>query len=94
MNEENQNLYLYSKEIKQFGNNQGVFLVHNRYSGEQYIKKELEIYSLDVYQYLKDHHIENTPIIYAVVKEKCKLIVIEEYIEGTPLNEYIKKNGK
>ena len=44
MNEENQNLYLYSKEIKQFGNNQGVFLVHNRYSGEQYIKKELEIY--------------------------------------------------
>ena len=87
--------YKYSgyEVIEQLGDNQGVFLVRDRYSNKYFIEKKLDIYSLDVYRYLKDNHIENTPVIYEIVEEDGKLIVIEEYVKGTLLNDYIRKNG-
>ena len=81
------------KEIEQLGDNQGVFLVRNRYNNKLYIEKKLDIYSLDVYKYLQENHIKNTPVIYKTAEEKGKLFVIEEYVTGTLLNEHIKKYG-
>ena len=81
------------KEIEQLGDNQGVFLVRNRYNNKLYIEKKLDIYSLDVYKYLQDNHIKNTPVIYETTEKKGKLFVIEEYVTGTLLNEHIKKYG-
>ena len=70
-----------------------VFLVRNNLDGQLYVKKDLDMYSLEIYEYLKEHHINNTPVIYDVFTVDKDLIVIEEFISGKTLNEYVIKNG-
>ena len=72
---------------------QHVFLVRNKLYNTLYVKKILDIYSLDVYLYLKEHHIRNTPIIYEVKENEEKLEVLEQYIQGSSLEEILEEQG-
>ncbi len=71
----------------------GVDLIYDRKTGTYLVRKEMDIYSLAVFQYLKDHHVENTPNIYEINENDGKLEVIEEYIYGQLLSDYLKQKG-
>lgn len=79
----------YYKEIASLSEEHCVYLVQHVESHKIYVKKILKIYNAEVFYYLKNHHIPNTPQIYEVVEDQDRLIVIEEYIGGTNLQEQL-----
>ncbi len=66
-----------------------IYLVQHRESGKIYIKKVLDIYNPNVYEYLLKHHITGIPKLFNIHEEDGQLILIEEYISGTSLQETI-----
>ncbi len=79
----------YYKVISDLNADHGVFLVQDIRTSRLYVRKELTVYSTDVYLYLKNHHVKNTPQIYEVIEDNNRLIVIEEFINGSSLQSLI-----
>ncbi len=79
----------YYREISELNKEHGVTLVKNIRTNRLYVKKILTVYSLDVYRYLIDHPVADTPRIQEAIEDNGKLIVIEEYLNGTSLQTRI-----
>lgn len=73
------------REIAVLNPQHGITLVQHTASGTVYVKKILEIYNADVYEYLHRHHVNGTPEIVELAEQDGRLIVIEEYISGQTL---------
>ena len=78
------------REIAVLNSQHGVTLVQHTVSGTVYVKKILETYNADVYEYLYSHHVKGTPEITEIVEQDGRLIVIEEYINGETLRASVK----
>ena len=79
----------YYKEIATLDEAHGVSIVQHTENSRIYVKKKLITYDLTVFQYLKDHPVQGIPRIYELIPEDHDLIIIEEYISGTPLQEML-----
>ncbi len=79
----------YYKEISELNTEHGVTLVKHTQTNRLYVKKILTVYSLDVYRYLIEHPVADTPRIYEAIEDGGTLIVIEEYLNGTSLQARI-----
>lgn len=66
-----------------------IYLVQHRENEKIYIKKILDVYNLHIYEYLMEHHITGIPKLYNIYEENGQLILIEEFISGTSLQEII-----
>lgn len=83
----------YYKEIATINESHKVFLVQHQKTGQIYIKKILDIYNKNVLQELSTSPVCGTPRIIKFCEDHDKLILIEEYISGTPLSEVIKNHS-
>lgn len=63
----------------------------DKVSGHVYMRKSLDIYRIEVFQYLKDHQSAHIPRIQTFWRENGHLIVIEELISGVGL-DYVLEN--
>ena len=70
-----------------------VYLVQNQIDGKIYIKKELKNYNIDVYRKLLKINHRNTPKVYEVIELDKTLYIIEEFINGSTLEEILKLEG-
>ena len=75
------------KEMGELNRDHAVYLVKNIQTNRLYVKKELSVYHVDVYRYLIGHPVGHTPRIYEAIEDNGKLIVIEDYINGTSLQD-------
>lgn len=64
-------------------------LVQHRESGKIYIRKTLDVYNLHIYEYLLEHPINGIPRLHNLYEENGQLILIEDFISGTSLQEII-----
>lgn len=71
----------------------GNILVLNQLTGRIGLKKVLSYYSISVFEYLRAHRNIHIPIVYAYWEENGKLTVIEEYIQGETLEEFLEKTS-
>ena len=81
------------KEIAKLDEEHCVALVQHTQNHKIFVKKILSVFDADIYRFLKEHPIENIPRIFEVVEQKQKLIVIEEYVTGTSLQETLEREG-
>ena len=70
-----------------------VALVQHRATHRVYVRKELTMFHTDVFSRLKSQPVTGMPVIYEAVEHNGTLIVIEEYITGTPLSEILINRG-
>jgi serine/threonine protein kinase len=70
-----------------------VYLVQHCENRKIYVKKILDVYNADVYRFLQEHPIPGTPRLYLVWEEGQELTIIEEYINGTSLQEMIDRGN-
>ncbi len=68
-----------------------IILVTDRETGKHYIKKLLSTYDKSIYEYLQEHPIAHMPKIIELYESNNCLIVIEEYIDGSTVEEQIKE---
>lgn len=73
--------------------NERVSLVRNSITGKIAVKKCMDIGQKPVYDFLKNHHSRYTPEIYECVENAQQLIVIEQYIEGQNLEDFLSEGG-
>lgn len=61
-----------------------VYLVHSALSGNIYVQKILDVYNIRVYEYLYRNPVVGIPRLINYYEQGNQLVVIEEYISGTP----------
>lgn len=83
----------YYKKVADINREHKTSLVQHQETGKFYVQKILDIYNFAVFQYLTAHPIPGIPRIYEAVEEDSRLILIEEYIPGTTLQELLNTNG-
>ena len=66
-----------------------VYLVQSALSGNIYVQKILDVYNIRVYEYLYRNPVAGIPRLINYYEDGNQLIVIEEYISGTSLQEKI-----
>lgn len=71
-----------------------VLIVQNSLTGKIYIKKILKNYNIEVYRTLKRIKVRYLPKIEELFETQNQLIVIEEYINGRTLEEYLSEEGR
>lgn len=81
----------YYKTIATINEEHKIYIVQNINDRHIYVKKILDVYNLDVYQYLQKHHVKGTPYIYFIYEEEGSLIIIEEYVSGQTLEELLSR---
>lgn len=79
----------YYKPIATLHEKHKVWLVQNSKDNHIYVKKNLDIYNIDVYQQLIKHPIKGIPCIYCMAEEGNTLTIIEEFIAGKTLDELL-----
>lgn len=70
-----------------------VVLVKNKADGMLYVMKRLGKCSVDVFQQLRTHRVENTPAIRELWQDETGVTVIEDYICGSTIAERIEQEG-
>lgn len=83
----------YYNKIGEINEEHKISIVQHRENKNIYVKKELDVYNLGVYTFLKDKAFRGLPKIYEVVESGNTLIVIEEYISGSTLESLLATNG-
>lgn len=68
-------------------------LVRDKVSEHIYMRKTLDVYRTEVFQYLKDHRNPHIPYVQSFWQEGNQLVVIEELISGVGL-DYTLENAK
>jgi len=81
----------YYKEVATINEDHGIYLVQDIRTGKFYVKKLLTVYNAEIYHYLMDHPIANTPKIYLAGESDGILTVVEEYIPGDTLEEILEE---
>ncbi len=81
------------REIATLNEKHGVMLVQHVESGKIYVRKTLSVYDLRVFQYLQSACVPGVVHIEELIETKGRLIVIEEYVSGVSLREYLDEHG-
>lgn len=79
----------YYKTIAVINEPHNIFLVQHQESGKIYVKKILDVYNKQVYQYLYRSKIPGVPQIIELYESDNQLTVIEEFVSGFSLQEKI-----
>lgn len=80
------------KTIAVINEDHNIFLVQNLTNKKIYVKKILDIYNRQIYQYLYEHQIKGIPHVIDLYEDNNQLTVIEEFISGSSLQEKIDAN--
>ena len=75
------------QEVKQLKD--GKSIVMDKENEKLYYRKELTVYNISVFDYIKNNKCKWIPEIKVFWEEENKLICIEEFIEGKTLEEYL-----
>ncbi len=79
----------YYKNVAVINESHNIYLAQHQESGKFYVKKILDVYSIDVYKHLIQNPIPGVPRIIEYFDDGHSLTLIEEYISGTSLKDII-----
>ena len=77
------------EELTRITDKKDIFLVKNRENGHLYIKKYSGTANKEVMDLLRNHPMEGVPSIYSCLEKDGRLQIIEDYIHGQTLQEYL-----
>ena len=78
--------------IRWIDDSENVSLIKSLIDNKEYVCKYRTHYDIDVYRRLKSLNIQGVPQIYELIESEGYLIIVEEYINGVNLSEYINNN--
>ena len=79
--------------LKLLDNNGSVQLVKSKIDDKNYVIKIKNYYDINVYQRLKKQKVEGIPQIFELIETEKGLIVVEEYVPGESLDEFINSSA-
>ncbi|MCM1191286.1 MAG: serine/threonine protein kinase [Butyrivibrio sp.] len=82
----------YYKEIAALNEEHNIYVVQNTSNRHIFVRKILDVYNKNVYHSLKDLSLPGMPHIYEIFEADGRLVIIEEYIAGSTLEELLNEN--
>lgn len=82
----------YYKTIAVINKSHNIFLVQHQESKKIYVKKVLDVYNKQIYQYLSQCKIPGIPQIIELYEDNNQLILVEEFVSGSSLQEKLAAN--
>lgn len=81
----------YYKTIATLNEQHNIFLVQHQETNKIYVKKVLDVYNINVYQCLRQNNeeLQGIPKLIDYYEKDHQLIIIEEFISGQSLAEYM-----
>lgn len=79
----------YYKNIATLNDEHKVYIVQHQETQKIFIKKKLDVYNTNIYQYIQATPIEGIPQIIEIYEEDSSLTIIEEYISGETLQDKV-----
>lgn len=83
----------YYKQVAELCPEHGVFLVQHISTKKLYVQKKINLFNNEIYRNLLEHPIPHIPVIYELIESDDSIYLIEEYIHGTNLQDYVDQNG-
>lgn len=77
------------EDFGQLGSKAHIHLIRDKRSGKICVRKEMELTQKEIIEFRKQQNCTYYPQVLEVIEVKDKLILIEEYIEGVTLREYM-----
>ena len=93
MNLEERARLSYYEKLTALNDKHGIWLVKHRENNRIYVLKELDIYTVAIYHFLKEKRSVYFPQIIDYMEDNGRLILIEEYINGQTLFDIVHENG-
>lgn len=81
------------REAAALDSEKNIYLVRHVETGDLYVKKQLRVFDLDVYNALRGMRIPGVPAIVELIEDGDVLYVIEEYIHGDNLQKLFEQRG-
>ncbi len=81
------------ESLRILDNNGTVQLVKSKIDDRNYVIKIKNYYDINVYQRLKKQKVEGIPQIFELIETEKGLIVVEEYVPGESLDEFINSSA-
>ncbi len=79
----------YYQQVADIDADHGIYLVQDTRNKKFFVKKLLTVYNANIYRYLLEHPVANTPKTYLAEEDNNILTVIEEYIPGDTLEDIL-----
>ena len=79
----------YYKTIATLNESHKIYLVQHQETQKIYVKKILDVYNKDIYQYLFQNPINGIPQVVDLYEEENQLTIIENYVSGCSLQEIL-----
>lgn len=83
----------YYRQVADIDAQHNIFLVQDVRTGKFFVRKQLSVYNAGIYRHLLENPVPNTPALQLVMEDNGILTVIEEYIPGDTLEEYLSQKG-
>lgn len=83
----------YYQQVAEIDAEHSIYLVQDIRNKKFYVKKLLTVYNADIYRFLYEHPVANTPKLHLVIEDRNILTVIEEYLPGDTLDEILDQKG-
>lgn len=83
----------YYKEIARISSHENVCLVQHTETQRIYVKKVLTEYKREIYEMLRQRQFSCFPKIYELIESDGTLILIEEYMNGSSLEDLLEEQG-
>lgn len=93
MNYEDEAALSYYKEIEKLSGRSDVALVRHTETGLVYVRKTMSGQTADIYRNLAAEKIPGVPEIFHIFEDEDNVIVIEEFINGITLADYLRESG-
>ena len=81
------------RDLEPMGTSDKVILVRHIESGRIYVKKRLSAYSREMYRFLQGKDFAGVPHVYECLDDDDCIVVIEEYVPGETLRQYMDEQG-
>ena len=81
------------RDLEPVGDSEKVVLTRHIESGQLFVKKRLSAYSREMYHSLLTRDIPGIPHVYECLDDGGTVIVIEEYVPGKTLRQYLEEQG-
>lgn len=82
------------RELEQIGEKNNITLVRHTETGEFFVKKIYDHYDTDIYDFLSKKRLSGIPGIRLLVPDGDRLIIVEEYINGSTISDLVEKQGR
>ncbi|MBR5712885.1 MAG: serine/threonine protein kinase [Lachnospiraceae bacterium] len=93
MSPQDKSILSFYRELEPISSSQKVVLVRHVDTGRICVKKNISAYNRELYHYLQTAEITGIPRIYECLDDGDVIVVIEQYISGSTLRQYLAKHG-